>query len=857
MVKHLLLFIIFLAAISARSQYTPITVVGFNHDVIAESSTATSSLATTTKEMDAITPSNFVICTEEFAIANSIPAGYGLPTTGSIVSGTKSYQLAPLGNGTATFNNVLYLLRGDVGTLTLLTPSTFNSLSFLCTATEGAATVDATVQYTDGTNQVFTLNILDWVGTSTSILSGFGRIKRIAGPFPVGTYEMGGVNPKLYSNEVTVNCSKLVSSVDFTNTSAGSGTASNRAFIFAISGAAAALPISPVLATTNDTICSGQTKILTIQSPDPLLSYSWFNAATGGIPIAIGTSFTTPALSATTTYYVQSANGGGCASARTADTITVLPAPPAAILTAAQVCTGQTATLIVTNATTGITYSWYTNALGGTSFFTGDTYTTPPLSSNVTYYVEASTALGCKSMSRTPVTVSIAPPPAAPAATAAPVCPGQTATINITSPNSTLTYTYYTVATSGTAVATGTSYTTPPVTTAITYYIESSNAGGCISVTRTPVTVNLAPQPAAPAATVADVCSGQAATINITNPNATITYSYYTIATGGTALASGTSYTTPPVTTSVTYYIEASNAGGCISATRTPVTVNILPALAAPAATVADVCLGQVAIINITNPAASIIYSYYPVATGGAAIATGTSFATPPVTTSVTYYIEASNSGGCISATRTAITVNIVPAPAAPAATVAIVCSGQTATINITNPDPALVYSYYSGASGGTAVGTGISYTTPPVTGSVTYYVEASNSTGCTSSTRTPVLVNFTSLPAAPAATAAPVCAGQTATIFITNPDPALTYNYYITATIGTPSGTGTSYTTPPVTGSVTYYISAVTTGGCSSATRTPVTITVAPARLHPSRRQLRYAPDKPLLLPSQILTRH
>ena len=65
------------------AQYSPIGLGGFNQDVVAES--GSSSLATTTSELDAISPSNSVVYSTAFAAANGLTAG--LPATGTIVSG--------------------------------------------------------------------------------------------------------------------------------------------------------------------------------------------------------------------------------------------------------------------------------------------------------------------------------------------------------------------------------------------------------------------------------------------------------------------------------------------------------------------------------------------------------------------------------------------------------------------------------------------------------------------------------------------------------------------------------------------------------------------------------------------------
>jgi len=56
------------------------------------------------------------------------------------------------------------------------------------------------------------------------------------------------------------------------------------------------------------------------------------------------------------------------------------------------------------------------------------------------------------------------------------------------------------------------------------------------------------------------------------------TINWYAAATGGSSLGSGTSFTTPSIAISTTYYVDAT-ASGCTTATRTAVlaTINTLP----------------------------------------------------------------------------------------------------------------------------------------------------------------------------------------------------------------------------------------------------------------------------------------
>src|SRR5690606_33190681 len=92
------------------------------------------------------------------------------------------------------------------------------------------------------------------------------------------------------------------------------------------------------------TICSA-TKATLKASGDGSV-FKWFASATATTPLATGATFVTPALTATTTYYVESALSGGCSSgSRTPVTVTVTPLPAAPSASNVNACFGGPATL--------------------------------------------------------------------------------------------------------------------------------------------------------------------------------------------------------------------------------------------------------------------------------------------------------------------------------------------------------------------------------------------------------------------------------------------------------------------------------------------------------------------------------
>lgn len=134
---------------------------------------------------------------------------------------------------------------------------------------------------------------------------------------------------------------------------------------------------------------------------------SWYDAAAGGNLLATGNSYTTPTINTTTTYYVDA----GCESNRKAvvATVNITPSTPVAVSSTVYNC-GSGNVTIEANSNIG-TINWFTSSIGGNSIHTGNNFTTPTVSSNTTYYAEASNGT-CINTTRTPVNIVIYTPPA-------------------------------------------------------------------------------------------------------------------------------------------------------------------------------------------------------------------------------------------------------------------------------------------------------------------------------------------------------------------------------------------------------------------------------------------------------------
>jgi gliding motility-associated-like protein len=263
-------------------QFTPVTITGFNHDVVAES--GTSSLTTTTISLDGVAQSNKVMYTATFRTTNGFGGG-GLPDNGTITDAAGSYQLAPY-----TGNNVLLLQRNQNGDLNIATAAKFTSIRVLCFATEGVSLVNATLFFTDGssTTVLTNYNLADWFNVTTNlVISGFGRCTRAT---PASGADAFPTNPRMYYIEFNLSCAnqqKNLQKINFANVTTGGNNAPYpNACFFAISGKSYIQNISSVITPAT---CAGNngSAALTVTGNTSPYTYSW-----NTVPVQTGATAT-------------------------------------------------------------------------------------------------------------------------------------------------------------------------------------------------------------------------------------------------------------------------------------------------------------------------------------------------------------------------------------------------------------------------------------------------------------------------------------------------------------------------------------------------------------------------------------
>lgn len=282
--------------------------------------------------------------------------------------------------------------------------------------------------------------------------------------------------------------------------------------------------------------------------------------------------------------------------------------PPAATgAVNASYCEGNPIpTLSVAIPAVGDSVVWYTASVGGTlaagtiSGTRGSSFR-PTNPATYTYYASTQRiALPCTSSTRIPVTLTQNPSPSAFATSNSPVCQGDTLALAAALHSS-----YVWSGPAGFSAA-GQFPSIPNFGSnmAGNYFITVTGGNGCTALDT--VTVIFLPTPATPSGAIdAGYCTGDPIpSITVNAPPIGQTVYWYAAPIGG-GLANGTvsgirgNTFLPTSGSSATYYAETSDdAGGCISASRTPVTLTEYPLPVLVASSNSPVCMGDTVFLN-------------------------------------------------------------------------------------------------------------------------------------------------------------------------------------------------------------------------------------------------------------------
>lgn len=203
--------------------------------------------------------------------------------------------------------------------------------------------------------------------------------------------------------------------------------------------------------------------------------------------------------------------------------------------------------------------------------------------------------------------------------------------------------------TGGNVIFSGQIFTTPIINTTTTYYALAS-INGCTEGIRVPVTAIVTPMPTIISVNDSLICNSGTGTLSAVASAGVI--NWYDLPSGGTSLNTGSTFNTPNVNSTTSYYVDAT-VNGCITSTRTPVTLTVQKTTSPTTTnTNQSFCdIEQATVLNIDVVGTSVLW--YTSNVGGVSIDEST-----PLITNTTYYAT-QTINGCESVNRLPITIII------------------------------------------------------------------------------------------------------------------------------------------------------------------------------------------------------
>jgi hypothetical protein len=315
---------------TTQSLYTPLTVTGFNHDVIA-SGTGIANLGTTAGVDGA---NNAYIALNYRNSASGSVTTVGLPVNrrliNSGVTGLEFLMADYIGN-----NSLRLAAQGQVGTLTLTKPIKATNLYASVASGSGDSTISAVINFTDGSSQpASTVSLLNWYSngnaTQPALVSGIGRANRAN---TVGNVETGASKVFYVTLPVDVeNQNKSIASVTFSKTSIGATEPVPNVFSLSAQLINECPVLNSAFTFAAETSASVSFGLLAGSAPATSYTYSIYTDEAMTVPVT-GSPFTTTntslsvtGLAASTTYYYSAvAVNDVCSSAAVTGSFTTNP----------------------------------------------------------------------------------------------------------------------------------------------------------------------------------------------------------------------------------------------------------------------------------------------------------------------------------------------------------------------------------------------------------------------------------------------------------------------------------------------------------------------------------------------------
>jgi hypothetical protein len=537
-------------------------------------------------------------------------------------------------------------------------------------------------------------------------------------------------------------------------------------------------------------------------------------------------SFTTPVLSSTASYWVRISNALATVDSALATITVSSPITIGSQPSSSTVVSGSRLILSVeATGTASLAYQWYQGLLGDTSQPVGSNlsyYLTPVLNASTSYWVRIRSADGSTSADSALASVEVLSPPSITTQpTSTGVLSGGTRTLTVQAASSQpLVYQWYQGNAGTTSIPVGSnspSFTTPALSSARSYWVRIGNDHGSIDSATATVSIATLPgisqQPFS-----SEIATGSTASLSVVaTGTAPFTYQWYQGSLGNTSLPVGSnapSYTTPALSTTSSYWVRVSNVVGSIDSSVSTITVTLPPSIITQPSSTSIVTGGRGILTVSANGGAPLQYQWYQGAAGNTALPVGSnssSFSTPILTATTSYWVRVTNNVGNVNSSAATITVWTPPAITTHPASLGITENTTTTlTVAATGFAP-MTYQWYQGTVGNTTSpvgGNSASFTTPTLSTATSYWVRITNDLGTVDSALATVFI-------LPTITTQPISQtianGGTATLSVTaSGSSPFNYQWYRGAEGVTSSPVGSNspnFTTPALSTTTSYWV--------------------------------------------------